>query len=79
MPGHVILPIILQLKNCLFGTVKLVRNTIKSKFTYNSWGKVFDGEGSWSFGKSFTRNFVIFDFDNSSSSHNDNRKIIFQY
>ena len=23
------------LKNCLFGTVKLTRNTDKSKFTYN--------------------------------------------
>ena len=25
----------LPLKNCLFGTVKLVRNAVKSKFTYN--------------------------------------------
>ena len=24
-----------SLKSCLFGTIKLVRNTIKSKFTYN--------------------------------------------
>ena len=25
----------LTLENCLFGTVKLVRNAMKSKFTYN--------------------------------------------
>ena len=36
----------LTLKCCLFGTVKLVRNTIESKFTYNGWGITFDGEGS---------------------------------
>ena len=36
----------LTLKCCLFGTVKLVRNAIESKFTYNGWGITFDGEGS---------------------------------
>ena len=34
------------LKNSLFGTVKLVRNAIKSKFTYNGRGIAFDGESS---------------------------------
>ena len=47
------------LKNCLFDTVKLVRNTIKSKFTYNGRGIVFEGEGSWSFGNDFARNVAI--------------------
>ena len=37
------------LKNCLFGTVKLVKNTVKRKFTYNGEGMAFDGEDSWSF------------------------------
>ena len=43
------------LKNCLFGTVKLVRNTIKSKFTYNGRGIAFTREGSWSFSKDFVK------------------------
>ena len=33
------------LKHCLLGTLKLGRNVIKSKFTYNGWGIAFDGEG----------------------------------
>ena len=37
------------LKKFLFGTVKLVKNTVKRKFTYNGEGMAFDGEGSWSF------------------------------
>ena len=60
------------LKNCLFGTVKIVRNTIKSKFTYNGTGIIFDREGSWSFDNVYARNVVIFGVDNSSSSHMDN-------
>ena len=32
------------LKNCLFGTVKLVKNTIKSKFIYYGCGIAFDDE-----------------------------------
>ena len=62
------------LKNCLFGTVKLVRNTTKSRFTCNVRVIAFDGEGSWSFGNGFARNVVIFGVDNSSSSHTDNQK-----
>ena len=34
-----------SLNNCLFGTVRLVRNIIKNKFTYNGRGIAFDGEG----------------------------------
>ena len=58
------------LKSCLFGTVKLVRSAIKSKF--KGRGIAFDGEVSWSFGNNFARNVVIFGADNSSSSHTDN-------
>ena len=39
--------------NCLFGTVKLVKNAIKRKFTYNGQEIAFDGEGMWSFGTGF--------------------------
>ena len=54
------------LKNCLFGTLRLVRNTIKSKFTYNGQGIAFDGQGSWSFGNDIARNGVISGVDNTS-------------
>ena len=50
----------------------LVRIAIKSKLTYNDQGTAFDGEGSWSFDNGYARNVVIFDVDNSSSSHTDN-------
>ena len=33
-------------KNCLFGTVKIVRNVIKSKFTFDGQGVAFVEEGS---------------------------------
>ena len=39
------LALIFSPKNCLFGTVKLVRNTIKSKLIFNGNGIAFDGEG----------------------------------
>ena len=52
------------LKNCLFGTVKLVRDAVKSKYTYNDWGKAFDGDGD----------LVVFGVDNTSWSHTDNNK-----
>ena len=64
-------------KICLFGTVKLVRNRVKSKFTYNVREIAFDGKGLWSFGNELARDVVVFDFDNSSSSHTDNKKITF--
>ena len=57
----------------------LVRNTIKSKFTYNGQGVEFDGECQWSFGNEFARNVVISGFDNSSSSHTDNQKNNFKF
>ena len=41
------------LKNCLSGTVKLVKSTIKSKFVYNGQEIAFDREGSWSFSHVF--------------------------
>ena len=65
------------LKNCLFGTVKLVINPIKSKFTYNGLGISFEGKDSWSFGSTCARNVVIFDVDNTSSCQIDNQKNYF--
>ena len=62
------------LKNCLFGAVKLVINSIKSKFTSNGWGIAFNGEGSCSFGNDTAKNVVGFGVANSSSSHTYNKK-----
>ena len=64
----------ISLKDCLFGTVKLTRSGGKSKFDDNARGMAFDGKGSWSFGKDFARNVVIFGIDNISSSHTDSWK-----
>ena len=58
----------------MFGTFKLVRNAIKSKFIFNSWGKEFVGEDSQSFDNYFAKNLLIFGVDNSSSYHADNWK-----
>ena len=44
----------------LFGTVKLPRNTIKSKSTYNGCRIVFDGESSWNFDNDVPVNDVIY-------------------
>ena len=41
---------------------------------YSDYRIAFDGAGSSSFGNDFTRNFLIFGVDNSSSSHADNHK-----
>ena len=62
------------MKNCLLGTVKLVRNTEKSKLSYNDWGIAFGGEGMWSFDNYFAKNIVIFRADSISLSDTDNRK-----
>ena len=62
------------IKNYLFGTVKLPRNTIKSKFIYEVRGLSFDGAGSRSFESEFFINPVIFYDDNCSSIFIDNLK-----
>ena len=58
----------------MFGTIKLVKNAIKSRFNQNGRGTVFNGEGSWSFDNDFARNVVIFGVDNNSSSDTDDGK-----
>ena len=63
-----------SIKNCLFGTAKLVRNLIKSKFIYIGGWIVLDGEGSWSFSNDLVKYVLIFGVNNSSSSHTDNWK-----
>ena len=53
--------------------VKLVRNKIKSKFTYYGRQVKFYGICLWVFVNSFARNDVIFGVNNSLSSHTDNQ------
>ena len=72
--GQVILSTIFALKHCLLGTVKLVRDTIKTKFIYNGRQIAFDWECLWSFVNNFTRNVANLDADNGSSSRTNNRK-----
>ena len=64
----------LSIKNCLLGLTSIVKNSDKNKYLYSGNGIGFDGAGSWRFGNSFARNVVIFDVDNSQSSHTDNYK-----
>ena len=46
---------------------------------YSGYGIAFDGADLWNFGNVFARNALIFGVDNTSSSHADNRKNIFQW
>ena len=62
------------LKNALLETVKLVRNTVESKFIYNGSGIAFDRKGSWSFRTDFARNVITFGVVDNSSSHANNKK-----
>ena len=41
---------------------------------YRDYGITSDGKGEWDFGNASARNVMIFDLDNSSSSHSDNGK-----
>ena len=61
----------------LFGTTNIVKNSVKEKSVYSGHGITINSAGSESFGNDFARNVIIFGFDNSSSSHFDNRKINF--
>ena len=63
-----------KFKNCLFGATNIVEKSDKEKYVYSGYGITFDSAGSWSFGNGTARNFIVFDVDNSSSSHVDNHK-----
>ena len=62
------------LENCLFGSVKLTKNTDIDKYGYSRYGIGFDREISFSFGNEAGKNVIIFGVDMSSSSKIDNRK-----
>ena len=62
------------LENCLFGSVKLTKNSDIDKYGYSGYGIGFDKETSFSFGNETGKNVIIFGVDMSSSSKIDNRK-----
>ena len=69
-----------RLKKKLFrATSKVKNNDKKSMYVYSGYEITFDSADSRSFDNDITRNVIIFCIDNSSSSHSDNRKIIFYY
>ena len=58
----------------MFGVTNIVKKSDKEKYVYSRYRIAFDGKGELSFGNDYARNVVIFEVDNSSSSHADNLK-----
>ena len=65
------------LENCLFGAVSLSKNVDIDQYKYSGYGIGFDRGGEFSLGNGLRRNCIIFGADLSSSSHANNKKIIF--
>ena len=63
-----------KLGNCLFGSVKLTKNTDVDKYGYSAYGIGFDRETAFSFGNDFGKNVITFGVDMSSSTKIDSRK-----
>ena len=64
----------LTLKDCLFGSVKLTKNSDIDKYGYSGYGIGFDRETSFSIGNEIGKNVTVFGVDMSSSAKLDNRK-----
>ena len=58
----------------MFSATSIVKNSDKEKWVYSDYVIAFDRKVTWSFGHDYARNVVIFNVDNSSSSHSDNSK-----
>ena len=66
----------LTLENCLFGSVKLTKNSDIDGYGYFGYGIGFDGKGFFSHPSGgIGRNVIIFGVDMSSSTKTDNRRI----
>ena len=64
----------LTLENCLFGSVKLTKNTDINKYRYSGYGTGFDRKGFFSHPRGGTgRNVTIFGEDMNSSTKIDNK------
>ena len=62
------------LENCLFGSLKLTKNTDIHKYGYYGYGIGFDRKTSFSIGNEIGKNAIIFGVDMSSSTKIDNRE-----
>ena len=62
------------LQNCLFGAIKLTKNSDIDKYEYAEYGIGFDSKGTFSHASDGTRvNAVVFGADMSSSVHANNK------
>ena len=61
----------------MFSATNIIKNSDKEKYMYGGYGIAFEGKDKWSFGNDYARNGVIFGVDNSSSSHNEKKKMTF--
>ena len=58
----------------MFGTIKLVRNAIKSEFNFNGQATAFQRAAMLNVCDGFARSIVTYGIDYSLTSHADNRK-----
>ena len=61
------------LQNCLFGAVKLTKNSDIDKYKYSGYGIGFDSKGSFLHSNGLGRNAITFGADMSSSAHTNNK------
>ena len=61
------------LENCLFGAVKVTKNSNVDKCNYSGYAICFDSRGTFSLGNGYAKNIIIFGCDLTSSAHADNR------
>ena len=57
------------LTNCLFVATNIVKDGDEKKWVYSGYRIAFDRAGLLNFGKDFSKNILIFDVANSSSTH----------
>ena len=59
---------------CLFGATNVVKYSDKETYVYSGYGITFDSRSLGRFNIDTARNVIIFDVNNSLSSHSDNRQ-----
>ena len=58
----------------MLGATNILKSSYRENYVYSGYGIAFDGKGSLSYSDDFAKNVIIFEVDNSSSSHTDNLK-----
>ena len=62
------------LENCLFGGIKITKNSDMNKYKYSGYGIGFDSKGTFSHPTgSFSNNAIIFGAEMSSSTHSNKK------